>query len=257
MRGDRGTYLSWRGQFSMMWAIALLVLTSGAAIGQTMDKLTGAAACLECHESDKIMGILKTPHADFKDPRSPAARDQCESCHGPSATHMKFPMQVGNIVFTKHGKTPIGVRNRACLECHNKGDQAHWNEGAHAKELSCASCHVMHKPQDPMVGSVDRTADCVSCHETVLESAPAPSSHPLTGPKAIVCTECHSPHGPTSLTTCITCHAQDPETFAKQSAKARDYHGRASSKEIECTACHKGFVHSMPPITLAEPTDAP
>ena len=46
------------------------------------------------------MELVKTPHANFEDPRSPASREQCESCHGPSGTHVDFPMQVGNIRFT-------------------------------------------------------------------------------------------------------------------------------------------------------------
>ena len=109
-----------------------ILLLDGPASAQQAPSGEGAAACLVCHESEKVMGIVDTPHANFDDPRSPASRQQCESCHGPSATHMEFPMQVGNIVFTKHGKTTIADRNKACLACHNRGAQAHWNDGPHA-----------------------------------------------------------------------------------------------------------------------------
>ena len=212
----------------------------------------GAEVCLECHESEDVMGIRETSHADFDDPKSPASRDQCESCHGPSATHVQFPMHVGNIVFTQHGKTPINDRNQACLECHDEGEQIHWNEGAHGKELSCAECHVMHKPTDPSLVKENQAQACGECHTEILETAPTASTHPLTGEDVMYCTECHNPHGPTNLKACISCHAQDPPELAKQSPKAQDYHGRAISKKINCTDCHKTFVHAMPPMTWAE-----
>jgi predicted CXXCH cytochrome family protein len=227
-----------------------LLLLVGPATAEENEFSEGAVACLKCHESDKIMAILETPHADFDDPNSPASREQCESCHGPSAKHMKFPMQVGNIVFTKHGKTPIADRNEACLACHHEGERANWSNGAHARELACPSCHASHRAKDPMMVEQNRAQECAKCHGEILESAPVATSHPLSGPKEIVCTECHTPHGPTNLATCATCHIQDAPTLAKQSAKAQDYHARGVKQKIDCTDCHKGFVHAMPPIVL-------
>ena len=238
------------GAFGLLFLSVLLVAPVRA---QQEYSGEGALACLECHESERVMGIRNTPHADFDDPRSPAAREQCESCHGPSATHMQFPMQVGNIVFTKHGKTPISKRNKACLDCHNEGEQVHWNEGAHGNALSCADCHVLHKPADPSLVRKNQAHECDECHTEILATAPTATFHPLTGENAIFCTECHNPHGPTDLTSCNGCHAQDAPTLAKQSPKAQDYHGRALSQKIECTDCHKAFVHAMPPIGLVTP----
>lgn len=242
---------------SLVAAALALALLAWPAAAQQPPSGEGARACLKCHESDKIMGILETPHAKFDDPRTPAAREQCESCHGLSATHMKFPMQVGNIVFTKHGKTSIADRNQACLACHHKGERSHWVESAHSEKFSCASCHVMHKPKDPMMVKENQTKECAKCHSPILASAPTTTSHPLTGPKAMNCMQCHNPHGPTNLTTCATCHLQDAAALAKQSPKSRGFHARAQDRTIECTSCHKGFVHSMPPLTLAEPPNTP
>lgn len=246
-----------------MWGgLALLFSLAGLSLGWTEDEQPysgeGFEACLKCHESEKIVGIKQTAHADFDDPRSPAAKEQCESCHGPSAIHMEFPMQVGNIVFTKHGKTPVSARNRQCLSCHDKGDRAHWNEGAHGRELACNNCHTIHKPKDPMLqtaGQVERCAD--SCHEKILETAPANASHRFSGKDAMYCTQCHNPHGPTSLTACAECHEQDEAAFAKQTPRARGYHERAIEKGIECTECHKGFVHALPVITQVERAPEP
>jgi DmsE family decaheme c-type cytochrome len=203
------------------------------------------------------MGILDTPHADFDDPRSPASREQCESCHGPSATHMEFPMQVGNIVFSTHGKTPISARNQTCLECHHEGKEAHWNEGAHGQKLDCSSCHIMHLPKDPTLAKAGQAQRCAECHSEALSTAPKETPHPLTGEHAINCTECHNPHGPTDLAACNACHAQDDATLSRQTARARDYHERARTRKIDCTACHKGFVHAMPVFDFAKPAELP
>ena len=96
---------------SALLSALFLGLLAASASAQQPYAGGGAAECLECHENENVMGILETPHADFDVPRSPASGKQCESCHGPSATHMQFPMQVGNIMFTKHGKTSIAQRN--------------------------------------------------------------------------------------------------------------------------------------------------
>ncbi len=234
-------------------ASGLSLLLGIAAPSQSSQPASGAGAqaCLECHESEKIMGIRETAHANSEDPNSPASRDQCESCHGPSATHMQFPMQVGNIRFTKHGKTSIAERNAACLSCHEDGSREHWDRGAHGAEIHCGDCHKVHQPQDPALVEADQAARCSSCHDTILSSAPASAPHRLEGKDALYCTQCHNPHGETSLAACTECHSQDAATLAKQTPKARDYHARAAARRIDCTACHKGFVHAMPEITLA------
>jgi nitrate/TMAO reductase-like tetraheme cytochrome c subunit len=230
---------------------AALVLTTASA--QQPFSHEGALACLQCHESDKVMGIADTPHADFDNPRSPASsHEQCESCHGPSATHMQFPMQVGNIVFTKHAKTPLAERNQACLQCHEDGEQAHWSEGVHGRKLSCPSCHVIHQPNDPTLAIEGQAQRCGECHEPILTTAPTNAPHPISGEEALSCTQCHNPHGKTSLATCVGCHAQDQQTLARQTPKARDYHERAVSREIPCTSCHKAIVHAMPQISRVQ-----
>jgi len=208
----------------------------------------GALVCLKCHESPGVMEIIKTPHANRNDPLSPASTDQCESCHGPSGTHVNFPMQVGNIRFTKHGKTSIAERNAACLDCHKNGAATHWDQGAHGQKLQCGDCHTIHKHEDPARDRAEQAKSCGQCHKTILSSAPASSAHPLTGERAMICTKCHDPHGPTSLAACTDCHLQDAPTLARESPKAQDYHARATLEKIDCTACHKGFVHALPLI---------
>ena len=66
----------------------------------------GAKACLDCHRTERVMGIAETGHAKRDNPNTPASLQACESCHGPSATHSRFPMQVENVHFGKKSRTP-------------------------------------------------------------------------------------------------------------------------------------------------------
>ena len=92
------------------------------------------------------MGIMETPHFHADDPKTPAARKECESCHGPSAKHMNFPMQVGNIRFGTKKKTPHAEQAAACLECHGDGARKNWKAGPHGfEDMTCADCHNIHK----------------------------------------------------------------------------------------------------------------
>ncbi len=240
------------------WTTALLVLSSaGPALARQPYEANGAQPCLRCHESEKIMGIVETPHARTDNPDTPASKLQCESCHGPSATHMQFPMQVGNIRFSEGSKTPNGEQNKICLECHQDGARENWEAGPHGFDhLSCASCHSIHKASDPALHTDAQNLRCTDgCHEKVVSSAPANSSHPFARPGAedgVKCLDCHSPHGPLDLSECLSCHPQGQADLAKESEKARGYHQRAIAQKIPCTDCHKGIVHALPEVTHRE-----
>jgi DmsE family decaheme c-type cytochrome len=236
----------------------LMALLAAEAQAQQEFSAEGAKACLECHESDKIMGILDTPHADPKNPHSPASVHQCESCHGPSATHMNFPLHVGNIRFSRGDEsTTVEARNGSCLECHRKGSRANWTMGPHGlEEIACVNCHSIHKSRDPALSQQAQTALCTeACHKTILdEEASENSSHPLTGEDRFLCTDCHNPHGPIELSTCNTCHPQNAVAFAKLPTKARNYHERALAEKIDCTRCHTAFVHAAPEMSVNQHT---
>src|SRR5208337_3125542 len=48
----------------------------------------GAATCFKCHDEAPITDILSTPHGMKGDSRTPFAQHECETCHGPSETHV-------------------------------------------------------------------------------------------------------------------------------------------------------------------------
>lgn len=234
-------------------AVALFAaVVAGPASAQQEFALEGALACLKCHESEKIMGILETAHANFDNPDTPAStEEQCEACHGPSATHMQFPMQVGNIHFSAESKAPNAEQNKTCLACHGTREQHEdWSAGPHGFDsTSCADCHSLHKARDPALSASQQTARCTeSCHVEIVKSAPANSPHPFGGGEngSILCTACHSPHGPSDFSACLACHPQGPADLARQLDRTRGYHQRAQQRSIPCTSCHKGVAHALP-----------
>src|SRR3954468_4670074 len=50
----------------------------------------GADTCLACHD-DTIHGFNDTLHGKASDPRTPAAAQGCETCHGPGSRHVDDP----------------------------------------------------------------------------------------------------------------------------------------------------------------------
>src|SRR5687767_11153667 len=53
----------------------------------------GQDTCLTCHGS-AMEKYLATPHHRAADPRTPAAKQGCESCHGPGSKHAEDPATV-------------------------------------------------------------------------------------------------------------------------------------------------------------------
>lgn len=217
----------------------------------------GFQGCLECHETPDVLGILDTVHAKESDPDTPASQKQCQSCHGPSAVHMRFPMQVDNVHFGKQSKNKPEVQNKMCLECHHDGERKEWEAGAHGYEhVVCSTCHGLHDPEKNIPPTAKLSSGCTeSCHEDLMGGKlPSDFSHALgedvEGKETLTCADCHNPHGPLNSGRCSECHEQTPEIQAKHSEKARRFHKVAEKKGTQCMRCHKGIAHTIPPLAL-------
>jgi DmsE family decaheme c-type cytochrome len=213
----------------------------------------GAKACIDCHGNGHVMGILKTAHAKVDDPDTPAAQQECQSCHGPSKIHMRFPMQVENLHFGKESKAKPEVQNQACLECHAKGARESWEVSAHGfEEVVCSKCHSIHDPAKiiPKTATLSGGCSVDGCHATLMGDADTARFSHAVGKKLgddgqLTCASCHNPHGPLDSGRCIDCHAQTPEILAKESEKARRFHEVATRRTIGCIRCHQELSHPI------------
>lgn len=172
----------------------------------------GAAACLFCHDVERMRLITKTPHGDKHNPNSPFARHACESCHGPGSLHAtrsrrgkgRPPM----IDFGVNTSTPAAKQSQSCLNnCHEKKmgdlDGMQWKGSVHAlpwkqdngktTEMSCSNCHEIHAEHDPMEDKQAQAKVCYSCHKKTEKE------HPRFKDKAVAfdklsCWDCHDIH---------------------------------------------------------------
>jgi DmsE family decaheme c-type cytochrome len=215
----------------------------------------GADTCLGCHDDSwvpPLLGIFQTKHGNPHDARAPFGerQHQCEACHGPGGAHTgrvkrgtpRPPMiKFGS---EKQDETPIPTQNGMCLTCHEGHVGEAWAGSAHdMNNLSCADCHSVHAPSDPMLARETQDEQCFACHIDAKGDFFKPYAHPVRQGK-LACTDCHSPHGSTNdkmlvrsniNETCYSCHADKRGPLVWEHAPVQD----------DCTHCHEahGAVH--------------
>jgi len=234
----------------LAWAVNSLIATSVFAEesdlpieGYTKEKYK---ACVSCHQSDPVKEVFLTEHADASNPDTPAAKEQCEACHGPSAAHANFPLQVKNFRFGGNSPNNRIEQNDVCLNCHGGEQSGAWHGGMHDKgELSCADCHTIHEHHDPLLDQTKTAAVCISCHKEKKSAQHIKGMHIIESGKTS-CTDCHNPHASLDAKLCVSCHEQDEATIAKQSEKAQEFHATVIEEDLSCLECHRGVAHGVP-----------
>ena len=232
------------------WLIAGLLLCFGtSAIAQ--DKVLG---CQDCHDpqfSEPIAMMLQSAHWDTSNPGTPAARDDCRSCHGNSDDHRQRPTQFQpGTSFGPRWTATIAEQNNACLACHAEMNHADWADGKHASEnLTCVTCHDLHK-EDLVRTPAGQAQVCTICHKVQKEGVHSFGGDEGQDPP---CAECHDPHvdpAPqvTLLATrsegCRNCHdlaAMVSDPLVSDTAKS--YHKIMESTARTCIDCHRGVIH--------------
>lgn len=247
-----------------------LVLAPAIALDRETYSEESALACLDCHDTPEVRGILETTHAVADDPRTPAGQKQCQSCHGPGAVHMQFPLQVENVHFGAKSKASPQKQNEMCLACHEqladpaeaarhgRSVAAHpdtvraWRTSPHGMEaVLCSTCHSAHDPKRVVPREAQITHTCSdSCHANIVAGLePGRYSHaigqPLGTADELTCGSCHTAHGPLDSTRCLDCHPQGPDVIGRQSAKAQRFHETAARQGTDCLRCHKGIAHRI------------
>jgi DmsE family decaheme c-type cytochrome len=242
----------------------------------------GAATCLQCHNEAPVTNIFATPHSVKGDSRTPFGQHECESCHGPSQAHVegfqKGAMVEPHVVFNGPHVSPVAVRNKACLSCHQDVDHMNWQGSPHdVNNVACVSCHRVHITKDPVLVKATQPAVCFTCHSQQRAESFEYSHHPIREGK-VVCMDCHNPHGSagphlmkefTVNETCYTCHADKRGPMLWEHQPVRENclnchtpHGSNEARLLKermnfmCSSCHSaisngsggafGGAHSLP-----------
>jgi DmsE family decaheme c-type cytochrome len=199
--------------------------------------LVGEDTCLACHE-EQTKGYSDTMHGRRDHPRSPAARQGCETCHGPGSKHVDDPEVAGSI--RAFADEPPREGNETCLTCHARGPHAMWEGSVHdARNLACSTCHSVHafKSEKAQLKTARQMDTCATCHRDKVAKVDRSGHMPLREGK-MECSTCHNPHGSTNVKqlrigdsvaeACTSCHADKRGPFLWEHAPTRD----------GCTTCH-------------------
>jgi DmsE family decaheme c-type cytochrome len=230
----------------------------------------GDDTCTTCHTTQTLKG---TKHGVAADPRTPAARHGCETCHGPGKAHVDDD-QKGHI--RKFPQMNVRDVSAVCVTCHNKGDHALWAGSTHdSRNVGCTTCHSVHAPvsEKAQLKAVDQFALCGTCHRVQVQKTQRTVHMPVREGK-MTCTSCHNPHGSTNVKllkvgnyvneACFSCHAEKRGPFLWDHAAGReacsschDPHGSTNDRMLVakvpmlCQRCHIGTRH---PSTIYDAT---
>ncbi len=230
----------------------------------------GSDTCVTCH-SDMESTLKGSKHAQALNLRTPAAQQNCESCHGPGQAHVDDDAK-GHI--RKFGAMKAAEVSETCLACHNRGPHAAWEASKHAaRNVTCTTCHSVHKPaslEHQLVKSTE-TLVCATCHRVQVAKTERAVAHMPVREGKMSCSSCHNPHG--SMTNvknlktggsvsefCTSCHTEmrGPTLFEhapvrENCATCHDPHGSSNDRMLVvrmpmlCQRCHIASKH---PATL-------
>jgi DmsE family decaheme c-type cytochrome len=221
----------------------------------------GADTCIKCHDEDSkfpVLSIFKTKHAQPADPRTPFAKLQCESCHGPGARHAEEvpegQKQAPIIAFGRKSWVSTEKQNQVCLGCHESQARIAWKGSPHGgNDVACVSCHKIHATHDAVRTMAEQPEVCFNCHQRQRAEFDKPSVHPVRFGQ-LACSSCHQVHDavgtklllrPTLNELCYTCHAEKRGPFLWEHAPVPE----------DCSNCHTphGSIHAplltkLPPL---------
>ena len=198
--------------------ITLLIMGVGLT-GYSADPpadYVGSETCKECHEAS-YTDFAAGRHGTDNDPKTPASRMGCESCHGPGSRHAESEDPSEIINWSSKSAADVRLFNSKCISCHYAGKTALWSGGSHeSRGMACTDCHRIHQNKNDNLLIGDLTSTCTDCHKKVKSEVLRMSHHPIKENK-IECTDCHNPHGTiadklinaqTIPSKCYECHAE-------------------------------------------------
>ncbi len=248
---------------ALIVGLATCAVAPLSVLGQPSGAYVGMETCLDCHE-DYAVSFARNAHGRLSDYQYPGQARDCETCHGPGATHADSgePADIGR--FDVDMGEPVTA---SCLTCHKAGTLFNWDMGPHANsDISCVDCHQMHGAEARhALLSDDEPGLCFPCHEDTKAKFYMPSHHPLKE-GFMVCSSCHDQHGDTwagimeaerMREMCLTCHPhyQGPFIFEHSPVEegceiCHDPHGTVANNLLRqnepflCLQCHQPHFHA-------------
>lgn len=239
--------------------IAGLAMNAGGA-QEKADKpaatYVGSAACKGCHAKVFETWSESTHGKYMLQDSLPQDHKGCEACHGPASLHVGAPAD--NKPWIPNTAEPAKT-NTVCGKCHNqvKSDkelpkwqnvsQSDYSHNTHSrKKISCVSCHTGHSGETEKSLIKPEKELCLSCHASVLESAPGKKAEYTHSPVAMGnCSSCHDVHGTKDrrmvvnnlAKACETCHKSSDEKLTKA-------HMGYPVKDANCASCHDAHSHN-------------
>jgi DmsE family decaheme c-type cytochrome len=219
----------------------------------------GAKQCMTCHKEGKNPAaheVFLTPMGISGAEDSPFAEGShdCETCHGPSASHRKKQKDGSRlspaVAFNKD--TPVEKQNEVCMACHDNSHTMNWMGTVHEEEeVACADCHKVHAERDPVMDKLTQQDVCFACHPRTRAATFKSSSHPLRFGE-MTCSDCHNPHNgnndyllvrSTINDTCYTCHAEKRGPYLWEHAPVTE----------DCSLCHNSHGSNHPALLKQRP----
>jgi len=269
----KGAYMRKLSIISIMLFIFFIMPNTRTAMSS--DDYAGIDTCLGCHD-DKAEGFNNSLHGKKINPRTPAAQEGCESCHGPGMEHANKGggKGVGGI-FSFDKKLDADSRAAKCLACHAETTHlAFWDNGRHKSAgIACNDCHSIHHGGEKLLKAAQPDI-CFSCHKDIRTMVNKQSHHPIKEGR-MSCTSCHNPHGgfgekmikaDSVNDLCYECHAEKRGPFrwehppvVENCLNCHQVHGSNHNYMLVrkppqlCQSCHESFPHAW---TLYNSTNA-
>jgi DmsE family decaheme c-type cytochrome len=196
----------------------------------------GESTCLTCHEDHA--SYKATAHGRAFVERTPAAKNGCESCHGPGKAHAESG---GDAALIRRFTPAAAAETSAtCASCHNRASHALWEGSQHdQRNLGCTSCHSIHSAKSqPQLKARNQMELCGTCHRNVVNRQHRFNHMPVRE-GGLQCSSCHNVHGSTNVRllragttvdeSCTSCHAEKRGPYLWEHAPVSE----------SCITCHE------------------